>query len=76
MGIVLERLEKTPELDLYTDLQVARYLGISRTTVWNWSKQKLLPQPIKMGRAKRWKKETIDEWLKECENQQHNDDLQ
>jgi len=29
--------------------EAARYLGVSRVTVYNWQKARLLPLPIKLG---------------------------
>jgi predicted site-specific integrase-resolvase len=37
-----------------SDQVVADVLGVSRVTVWRWSKSGLLPAPSKRGGATRW----------------------
>jgi predicted DNA-binding transcriptional regulator AlpA len=40
---------------LLTDNDVADMLGISKCTVWNYSKSGLIPKPYKFGCNTRWK---------------------
>ena len=49
---------------------LASQLGVSKTTLWRWRREGILPQPLKLGpRMIGWEKSTIDNWL---ENQRSN----
>lgn len=37
-----------------SDSEVADVLGISRATVWRYTKRGIIPQPVKLGRSVRW----------------------
>lgn len=39
---------------LLTDKEAAKFLAVSRTSVWNYVKRGLIPQPIKIGGLARW----------------------
>jgi prophage regulatory protein len=44
--------------------QLAQELNISTCTLWRWTKQSKIPQPIKLGpRLVGWRREVIDDWL-------------
>lgn len=49
-----------------SDVQVAAYLGIrSRDTIWRWTREGRLPEPIKIGaNSTRWRRSEIDARLK------------
>ncbi|MBI4822988.1 MAG: helix-turn-helix domain-containing protein [Nitrospirae bacterium] len=47
--------------------EVAEYLRLNVSTVYNWSQKGKLPA-IKMGKNWRFWKEDIDNWLKEQKN--------
>lgn len=50
--------------DLMTATQVARYLEVSRRTIWRWTKQGLLPPPVRVGpHCPRWRAEDIRRFL-------------
>lgn len=50
-----------PGCNLYTVADVARILDVTERTVWKWTAEGRLPEPIKMGeRWTRWRKEEID----------------
>lgn len=42
---------------------VAKALGISRAHVWKLESRGELPRPVRLGRAVRWSKKDIEEWL-------------
>jgi excisionase family DNA binding protein len=49
---------------LLTPTQVARFLKVSRRTVWRWTKQGLLPPPLQVGpHSPRWRAEDIRRFL-------------
>ena len=51
---------------LLTSEQIQNEFGISRTTVYLWTKQKLFPAPIKIGpRFIRWRRSVIEAWKSE-----------
>ncbi|GBL05521.1 AlpA family transcriptional regulator [Glaciecola sp. KUL10] len=46
--------------------ELAKYLGVSVVTLWNWRKNGYLPEPITLGpRFVGWKREVINSWLEE-----------
>lgn len=43
-------------------------LGIAESTLYLWIKEGKFPQPIKLnGRVSLWKRQTILDWLEDCE---------
>jgi prophage regulatory protein len=57
MGMETTRLIRPNEL--------ARTLGVSTVTLWKWRRDKILPEPLKIGpRFIAWEPEVIQEWLK------------
>lgn len=55
------------------DTQIAARLGVSRATIWRWSKEGSFPAPIKLGSAcTRWKMCEIEKW----ENSRSGDNAQ
>ena len=53
-----------PVPQLFRDKELAAMLGISRATVWNWTKAGKLPAPVKLGpRVTAWKRADIEKWL-------------
>jgi len=51
--------------------EVADWLGVSKSTIYNWTKEGIFPQPIIMGgkdagknSSSRWIVAEIDEWLR------------
>ncbi len=55
MGAKIENVLLTPE-------QVAKKLGVRKSTIYQWSHRGYIPH-IKMGRFIRFKESTIDNWL-------------
>lgn len=43
--------------------ECSNLLGISRATVWRWVRDGRLPQPISMGRLRRWRKSDITSFI-------------
>lgn len=53
------------ERELLTVKEVAKLLGVSVRTVWEYTACGELPQPIKIGRKiTRWHVGTLQEWLR------------
>lgn len=49
-----------------TRAQLAAYLGVSRATVTNLIKRRVIPAPVKMGtKMLRWKRSDVDRYLEE-----------
>ena len=46
----------------YTAEELARELGIHRTTVWRMAARGDLPAPLRVGRICRWRPEDIEAW--------------
>jgi excisionase family DNA binding protein len=43
--------------------EMAELLGISRAHVWRLHSQGRIPRPVRLGRAVRWDRVTIERWL-------------
>lgn len=43
--------------------EMAELLGISRAHVWRLHSQGRIPRPVRLGRAVRWDRATIERWL-------------
>jgi len=41
--------------NLLTDIELAKMLGCSRSTIWKWAADGILPKPLKIGGMSRWK---------------------
>lgn len=44
-------------------IELADFLGVSRATVWRLHSAGKIPMPIRLNRAVRWDRWTIEEWL-------------
>ena len=42
--------------------ELAAELGQSLTTLWRWTRDGLLPQPVKLGGTVGWPRSIIDAW--------------
>ncbi len=62
-GVTVESLGTAPMM-MSAD-EIANCLGISSRTVWRLKAKGDLPQSIKIGRAVRWKKSDIFEWIEQ-----------
>jgi predicted DNA-binding transcriptional regulator AlpA len=53
-----------PDPHLVTQLDVARALGVSSSTVQHWRTHGRIPTPLDLGPARSvmWKAETIEQW--------------
>ena len=46
--------------------QVCEYLGISRSTIYNWMSKGKFPRPVRLGPATvRWSVDDVDAWRRE-----------
>lgn len=41
--------DELPNSAYVTDRTIAAHLGITRTTIWRWSREGRLPEPVKLG---------------------------
>lgn len=56
MSIALEPM-------LLTDRAVGALLGLSKSTVWEWTRKGKLPQPVRMGSCTRWRRSDIEKFV-------------
>ncbi|ECD9474376.1 AlpA family phage regulatory protein [Salmonella enterica] len=51
-------------LPLIKITELCEMVGRSRSTIWTWTRDGLLPQPVKLhGRVIGWRQELIEKWL-------------
>jgi excisionase family DNA binding protein len=43
--------------------EVARLLSVCRRSVWAWASGGRMPQPVKIGRASRWRRTELEAWV-------------
>lgn len=55
----------TPEPLLLTVEEVAASFKLSKRTVWRLLSAGKLPEPLRIGSIVRWKKEEIEEWVRD-----------
>jgi predicted DNA-binding transcriptional regulator AlpA len=65
---IVKRPRKNPEpsgdLDLLTAPQIKKLFGLSRTTVWRWQNEGLLPGPTyQIGSTRYWSRAELMRWL-------------
>ena len=49
------------ELKLLSDREIAALLGVSRASVWRWTRRGLLPAPLIVGqRTRRWRRGDVE----------------
>ena len=48
--------------------QVAERLGVSTRTVWRLTSEGRLPQPVAIGRCKRWRRGDVDGFIAALKN--------
>ena len=46
--------------ELIRDEEVAKRLSCGKSTVWRWASEGIIPKPIKIGGASRWRRSEID----------------
>ncbi len=47
-----------------SDRTLAKRYDVSRSTIWRWSSEGMLPDPVKINGSTRWKASAIEEWEK------------
>ncbi|HJK95818.1 MAG TPA: helix-turn-helix domain-containing protein [Polyangiaceae bacterium LLY-WYZ-14_1] len=53
---------------LLSPTQLAAYLGVGRTTVYDWMTAGKVPPPFYLSRkSPRWRRSTVDAWIAERE---------
>ncbi|MBX3323937.1 MAG: helix-turn-helix domain-containing protein [Phycisphaeraceae bacterium] len=48
---------------LLSAVQVAGLLGVSRAHIWRLHSAGQLPAPLRLGRAVRWRRSELEDWL-------------
>ena len=56
----------TREKPTFTDIEVARRLGVSRFTVRSWRLKGIGPRFLKMGRAVRYRAQDVEEYERQA----------
>lgn len=51
--------------ELVTALEAAQILGIGTRTLWRRDASGGLPQAVRIGRCKRWRRAELMDWIKE-----------
>jgi len=51
------------EADLLSARQVAAKLGVGVRSIWRWADEGRMPQPLLLGRLKKWRASDIDAWI-------------
>jgi excisionase family DNA binding protein len=49
--------------ELLRDVEVAQLLGVGRSTVLKWRKSRLIPEPVAVGGATRWRLAELRAWV-------------
>lgn len=52
-------------LQLVRPAELARLLGVSRTSLWSWRKRGKFPAPVRLGSCVAWKLEDVSRFLDE-----------
>lgn len=53
-----------PNLQIIRPVELAEQLGVSKVTIWRWTKEGILPPPRKLGsRAVGYVHSEVEEWL-------------
>lgn len=68
--IVAVNFENDPDNRLVTQAEIAQWLGVSRSTIYELEKltgPRALPRPVKLGRTKRWRLGALRRWISERE---------
>ena len=51
---------------IYRITEAARFLGVSRITLWRWVKEKRMPQPRNLGgRVRGWLLSDLRDWVRQ-----------
>lgn len=52
-------------MEYLSDRTLAKRYDVSRSTIWRWSSEGQLPQPVKIhGTSTRWKLSDLEKWEK------------
>lgn len=50
-------------MELYTDVEIAELIKVSRRQIWKLLAMGRLPEPIRISRSVRWRRTDIDNWI-------------
>ena len=56
-------MDSDPPILAISAKEVAELLGISRAHVWRLHSSGRIPKPVRLGRAVRWNRKTLEDWL-------------
>lgn len=62
-----ENKMRADQINFLTDVQVAEFFQVHRSSIWNWVKQGKFPAPLKIGSCRRWKKTDVQNVVIEAE---------
>jgi excisionase family DNA binding protein len=51
---------------LWNAADLAQALNVGEATIWRWASAGKLPASIKLGGARRWRREEIERWVAAC----------
>ena len=61
---------------LLSDRELSHLLSVSRSTLWRWTSQGILPKPLKIGGASRWRGDEIEVFIdRQSDRRLPSDDL-
>jgi predicted DNA-binding transcriptional regulator AlpA len=61
---------------LLSDRELSHLLSVSRSTLWRWASQGILPKPMKIGGASRWRGDEIKVFIdRQSDRRLPSDDL-
>ena len=66
---LLRRFSSSDRPSMLTERDMATLLNCDVRTIRRWERSSEIPQAIRVGGAKRWRAETIDEWLQALEGE-------
>lgn len=53
--------------DFMTGAEIAKILGVTKNSPLNWERRGLFPKSVKIGGARRWRREAVDKFIREME---------
>lgn len=52
-----------PAVQLITTEELAEILGMSKRTIWRLLSAGQIPQPVRIGRSTRWRRDEVQRWI-------------
>ena len=57
-------MNNQPTIDFVTIQQVCHMMSFSRATIYNLIRRDNFPAPIKIGKASRWVRQSVEDWMR------------